>query len=150
MEERGGGEEREVYDVSASLFFLLSLSRPTSDNWTNIYTFEEEESTERWRKVSLVRLWGWILRDFFFSFSSLVVRLEENIGREEGGRIVDRSFVVPFDYITLFLLIRERDISSISLLDSRGTFMPRSGTGRRIKKIIYVLFFIGNTDLFKI
>lgn len=89
-------------------------------------------------------------KGFFFSFSSLVVRLEENIGREEGGRIVDRSFVVPFDYITLFLLIRERDISSISLLDSRGTFMPRSGTGRRIKKIIYVLFFIGNTDLFKI
>lgn len=86
----------------------------------------------------------------FFFFFFLVVWLEENIGREEGGRIVDRSFVVPFDYITLFLLIRERDISSISLLDSRGTFMPRSGTGRRIKKIIYVLFFIGNTDLFKI
>lgn len=85
---------------------------------------------------------------FFFFFFGCSVGGKYRTGRRR--RIVDRSFVVPFDYITLFLLIRERDISSISLLDSRGTFMPRSGTGRRIKKIIYVLFFIGNTDLFKI
>lgn len=86
----------------------------------------------------------------FFSFLFLFGCLVGGKYRTGRRRIVDRSFVVPFDYITLFLLIRERDISSISLLDSRGTFMPRSGTGRRIKKIIYVLFFIGNTDLFKI
>lgn len=72
------------------LFFLPPLSRPTSDNW-NIYIYiyffdASEEDEEGERKVSLVRLSGRILRDFFYLLFLLEEKISSVTGRKEGRK----------------------------------------------------------------